>query len=108
MTGETCRRGNVISDRESGGHYPLSRYDQYYRSWEYGARKCDSRVTVPMETCDRIRTPVSWTSSIPAITHGPRSSTNIDAAKGRKTTSPENSYVPENEISSSEEFRIVF
>ena len=43
------------------------------------------RVTVPMETRDRIRTPVSWTSSIPAITRDPRSSTNIDAVKGRKT-----------------------
>jgi len=35
-------------------------------TWEHGARKYDSRVTVPMETCDRIRTHVSWTSSIVA------------------------------------------
>lgn len=56
-TGKTRRRENVISDRESGGHYPLSRHGQYYRPWGHRARECDSCATVPMETHDRIRSP---------------------------------------------------
>jgi len=83
--GGTRQRGNVISDRESRGHYPLSQHGQYYRPWGHGARKCDSCATVPMETYDRIHTPLLGLLQEGAVTRGSRSSTNIDATRRRGT-----------------------
>lgn len=84
--GETRRRGNVISDRESGGHYPLSRHGQYYRPWGHGkgvrlAR--DSSYGNPRSNPHPRRSDVVGTRG--AVARGLRSSTNIDAARGRET-----------------------